>query len=73
MTTSLQYNNKSNNDLSLGGVLKSISDDKSLSILEIIGDVNSNNGEISLKKLGLSRNQYYSRISSMMATDLIKR
>jgi hypothetical protein len=46
MTISLQYNNKSNNDLSLGGVLKSISDDKSLSILEIIGDVNSNNGEI---------------------------
>jgi hypothetical protein len=73
MTISLQYNNKSNNDLSLGGVLKSISDDKSLSILEIIGDVNSNNGEISLKKLGLSRNQYYSKISSMMATDLIKR
>ena len=69
--TSLQHN-KSNN-ISLSNVLKSISDDKSLSILEIIGDVNSNNGEISLKKLGLSRKQYYSRISSMMATDLIKR
>ena len=57
---------------SLSDVLRSISDDKSLSIFRLIGDVNSN-GEISLKKLGLSRKQYYSRISAMMATGLIKR
>ena len=63
--------NKSNNT-SLADVLNSISDDKALSIFRLIGDVNSN-GEISLKKLGLSRKQYYSRISAMMATDLIKR
>jgi hypothetical protein len=62
---------KSNN-ISLADVLKSISDDKSLSIFRLIGDVNSN-GEISLKKLGLNRGQYYSRISAMMATDMIKR
>ena len=69
---SFQYN-KSNN-ISLADVLKSISDDKSLSIFRLIGEVNPNNGEIiSLKKLGLSCKQYYSRISSMMATDLIKR
>jgi hypothetical protein len=71
-TASLQ-DNKTNN-ISLADVLKSISDDKSLSIFRLIGEVNPNNGEIiSLKKLGLSCKQYYSRISSMMATDLIKR
>jgi hypothetical protein len=66
----LQYN-KSNN-VSLADVLKSISDDKSLSVFQLISDVNSN-GEIILKKLDLSTKQYYSRISAMMATDLIKR
>ena len=73
MTTSLQYNNKSNNNIPLADILKSISDDKSLSIFQLIGDADSNNGEISLKKLGLSRKQYYSRISTMMETGLIKR
>src|ERR671921_2292380 len=63
--------NKSNN-ISLADVLSSISDDKSLSIFQLISDVNSN-GEIILKKLDLSTKQYYSRISAMMATDLIKR
>ena len=57
---------------SLADVLRSISDDKSLSIFQLIGDVNPK-GEISLKRLGLSSKQYYSRISAMMATDLIKR
>jgi hypothetical protein len=57
---------------SLADVLRSISDDKSLSIFQLIGNVNSK-GDISLKKLGLSSKQYYSRISAMMATDLIKR
>jgi hypothetical protein len=57
---------------SLADVLRSISDDKSLSILQLIRDVDSN-GEISIKKLGLSRKQYYSRMAAMMATGLIKR
>lgn len=57
---------------SLSDVLRSISDDNSLSIFQLIGDINSN-GEISLKKLGLSRKQYYSRMAAMMATGLIKR
>jgi hypothetical protein len=61
-----------NNILSVTDVLKSISDDKSLSIFQLIADVNSN-GEISLKKLGLSSKQYYSRISSMLTAGLIKR
>jgi hypothetical protein len=59
-------------DMSLADILKSISDDKSLSIFRLIADDNSN-GEISLKKLGLSNKQYYSRISAMMEADLIKR
>ena len=61
-----------NNIVCVADVLKSISDDKSLSIFQLIADVNPN-GEISLKKLGLSSKQYYSRISTMMAAGLIKR
>jgi predicted transcriptional regulator len=61
-----------NNIVSVADVLKSISDDKSLSIFQLIADVNSN-GEISIKKLGLSSRQYYSRISTMMTAGLIKR
>jgi hypothetical protein len=57
---------------SLADVLRSIADDKSLSIFQLIGDVNSN-GEIHLKKLGLSNKQYYSRMAAMMATNLVKR
>ena len=70
--TSLQHSKS--NKVSLSDVLKSIYDDKSLSIFQLIGEVNTNNGEIILKKLGLSsKRQFYSRISSMMATGLIKR
>ena len=61
-----------NNNISLADILKSISDDKSLSIFELIADINYN-GEINPRKLGLSSKQYYSRISSIIATDLIKR
>ena len=57
---------------SLADVLRSISDNKSLSIFQLIGDVNSD-GDISLKKLGLGSRQYYSRMAAMMATGLIKR
>ena len=66
-------NGKTDNILSVANVLKSISDDKSLLIFQAIADVNSNTEEISLKKLGLSRKQYYSRISAMIKSDLIKR
>ena len=71
--TSLQHSKS--NKVSLSDVLKSIYDDKSLSIFQLIGEVNTNNGEIiSLKKIGLSsKRQFYSRISAMMATGLIKR
>jgi predicted transcriptional regulator len=43
-----------------------------LSIFELIADANFN-GEIILKKFGLSCKQYYTRISGMMAAGLIKR
>jgi hypothetical protein len=68
---SFQYN-ASNNIIHLADVLKSISDVQSLSIFELIADANFN-GEIILKKFGLSCKQYYSRISGMMAAGLIKR
>jgi predicted transcriptional regulator len=64
--------NRITNILSLAHVLKSISDDKSLSIFQLIANINSN-GEIILKKLGLTRKQYYSKISAMMKAGLIKR
>jgi hypothetical protein len=71
--TAKRYNKTNNNiSLSLSGVLKRISDYKSLLILQAIADANSN-GEISPKKLGLSRKQYYTRISAMVESDLIKR
>jgi predicted transcriptional regulator len=64
---------QANKTISLADVLKSVSDDKSLSIFQSIAHANYNNEEMSLKKLGLSSKQYYSRISAMMATGLIKR
>ena len=39
--TAAEYNNKTNNTLSLAAVLKSISDDKSSSIFQLIANVNS--------------------------------
>jgi hypothetical protein len=68
---SLQYNKSYN--IHLADVLKSISDDKSLSIFHLIGNVNPTGEMINLKQLDISCKQYYSRISGMMAAGLIKR
>ena len=57
----------------MADTLKSISDDKSLSIFQAIADVNSNNGEISIKKLGLTRKQYYSIMKKLMDVGLVKK
>jgi hypothetical protein len=64
-----ERNNKTNNKIipSLADISKSISDNKSSSIFLTIADANSNR-EISPKNLGISRKQYYSRISAMMET-----
>jgi hypothetical protein len=67
---SFQYNES--NNIHLADVLKSVSDVQSLSIFELIADANFN-GEIILKKFGLSCKQDYPRISGMMAAGLIKR
>jgi hypothetical protein len=64
---SFEYNKI--NNIHLANILKSISDDKSLSIFQLIANGETTN----LKKLDLSSKQYYSRISAMMETGLIKR
>jgi DNA-binding HxlR family transcriptional regulator len=71
--SAIDVNSSSSSKISISDVIKSISDDKSLSIFKTIADVDSN-GEINLKrKSGLTRKQYYSRLSTIMATGLIKR
>ena len=70
------------NNMALADVLKSVSDSKSLSILQAIAaapivvaddDNNSNNEQIRLKELDLTTKQYYTRISAMIESDLIKK
>ena len=75
------------NNKAIADVLKSVSDDKSLSILQAIaaaaivvsdnGSINSNNNnnneQIRLKELDLTTKQYYTRISAMIESDLIKK
>jgi DNA-binding HxlR family transcriptional regulator len=63
---------KTNNNISLADVLKSISNEKSLLMFRLIGDKHSN-GEVNPRKLGLTRKQYYSRLSAMMEAGLINR
>jgi hypothetical protein len=53
-------------------VLKSISDDKSLVLFNTIALANGET-DIQIKKMGLTTKQYYSRISKLTKTDLIKR
>ena len=52
-----------------GSCLESISDDKSLSIFQLIANVNSDKQNI-IKKLSLSTKQYYSKTSAMGETGL---
>jgi hypothetical protein len=58
--------------MSVSNVLKTISDDKSYSIFQMVSNANSN-GEIILSKLALTRKQYYSKMFAMMKAGLIKR
>ena len=76
---------ESSQNMGLADVLKSISDDKSLSILQAIAAVpivvadnssinsDNNNGQIRLKEFDLTTKQYYTRISAMIETNLIKK
>ena len=72
----LQYGKDNNIDTSkksLGAVLKSISDDKSLLIFQTIANASASTEQINLKRLSLTRKQYYSKISAMMKAGLIRR
>jgi hypothetical protein len=70
--TIFSIQNYKTNEISLADVLKSISNEKSLSMFRSIGDKHSN-GEVNLRKLGLTSKQYYSRLSAMMEAGLINR
>ena len=76
------------NNMALADVLRSVSDGKSLSILQAIAAAsiviaddgssinsnnNSNNEQIRLRELDLTTKQYYTRISAMIESDLIKK
>jgi predicted transcriptional regulator len=53
-------------------ILESLSDDKSLALFNIIA-VSRGDSSILITSLGLTRKQYYSKISKMIRCDLIKR
>src|SRR5690242_16724321 len=61
------------NNKSLAAVLKSISDDKSLSIFQLIANASSSSEQIGLRRLSVTRKQYYSKMSAMMKAGLINR
>ena len=63
-----EYKNKTKIHISCS-CLESISDDKSLSIFQLIANVNSDKQNI-IKKLSLSTKQYYSKTSAMGETGL---
>jgi hypothetical protein len=57
---------------SIADVLKKISDDKTLTLFNTIA-VSNGDKYISLKEMNLTTKQYYSRISGLLNTGLIKR
>lgn len=56
----------------LANILKAIADDKSLVLFNTIA-IAGGNSDILISRLGLTRKQYYSRISALMETGLISR
>lgn len=58
--------------ISVADVLKAISDKRSLALFRIVALTNPNT-EILISKTKLTRKQYYSRMSTLMKTGLIKR
>jgi hypothetical protein len=62
---------------SIEDILKALSDNKALVLFNTIAltpDINNNDGnQISIRKLGLTRRQYYSRLSRLTETGLIRR
>ena len=58
--------------ISIVDILKSISDDKGLTLFNTIALANGES-EIQIRKMGLTSKQFYSRISKLTKADLIKR
>lgn len=56
----------------LANILKAIADDKSLVLFNTIA-IAGGNSDILISRLGLTRKQYYSRISAMLKAGLINR
>jgi hypothetical protein len=63
---------KSKRMILAAGVLKAISDNRSLELFRIVA-LTKPDTEILISKTKLTRKQYYSRMSSLMNADLIKR
>ena len=58
---------------SVVGSLKAIADDKSLVLFNAIALAGGSDTDILVKKIGLTKKQYYSRISAMVKNNLISR
>ncbi|PWU81404.1 MAG: hypothetical protein DLM72_07210 [Candidatus Nitrosopolaris wilkensis] len=56
----------------LANFLKAIADDKSLVLFNTIS-IGGGNSDILIRRLGLTRKQYYSRISALLKAGLISR
>lgn len=56
----------------LANILKAIADDKSLVLFNTVA-IAGGNSDILISRLGLTRKQYYSRISAMLKAGLISR
>ena len=56
----------------LANILKALADDKSLVLFNTIA-IGGGNSDILIRRLGLTRKQYYSRISAMLKAGLISR
>ena len=56
----------------LANILKALADDKSLVLFDTIV-IGGGNSDILIRRLGLTRKQYYSRISTMLKAGLISR
>lgn len=57
----------------VGDLLKAISDDKSLCIFNTIGLAQNHDSDILIRNMGLSRKQFYLRVSRLMQLGLVDR
>ena len=78
MMTGLEYQHKvistpeSVQGVSIANILSAIADDKSLVLFNTIA-IAGGDSDILITRLGVTRKQYYSRISALMKTGLISR